>query len=53
MSEAYLKEIEERISESGHLKKWVQVGFEGNTSFKKVYDTIWVNTIVNAEKNGR
>jgi hypothetical protein len=53
MSEAYLKEIEKRISEPGHLKKWVAVGFEGNAAFKKVYDTIWVNTIANAEKNGR
>ena len=52
MSEAYLKEIEERTSEPGHLKKWIEVGFEGNTAFKKVYDTIWVNTIANAEKNG-
>ncbi len=52
MSEAYLTEIEERISEPGHLKKWVEVGFEGNTAFKKVYDTIWINTIANAEKNG-
>jgi hypothetical protein len=53
MSEAYLKEIEERISEPGHLKKWVEVGFEGNTAFKKVYDAIWVETIANAEKDGR
>jgi hypothetical protein len=52
MSEAYLKEIEERISEPGHLQKWVAVGFEGNAAFKKVYDTIWVNTIANAEKHG-
>ena len=52
MSEAYLKEIEERISEPGRLKTWVEVGFEGNAAFKKVYDTIWINTIANAEKKG-
>ena len=52
MSEAYLKEIEERISEPGRLKTWVEVGFEGNAAFKKVYDTIWINTIANAEEKG-
>jgi hypothetical protein len=52
MSEAYRKEIEKRISEPGHLKKWVEVGFEGNTALKKLYDNIWVNTIAIAEKNG-
>ena len=53
MSEAYLIEIKKRTSEPGRLKTWIEVGFEGNAAFKKVYDTIWVNTIVNAEKNGR
>ncbi len=52
MSEAYLIEIEKRTSKRGHLKTWVEVGFEGNAAFKKVYDTIWVNTIANAEKSG-
>ena len=52
MSEAYLKEIQERISVSGRLKTWIEVGFEGNAAFKKVYDTIWVNTIANSEEKG-
>ena len=52
MSEAYLIEIKKRTSEPGRLKTWVEVGFEGNAAFKKVYDTIWVNTIANAEKSG-
>ena len=50
MSEAYLIEIKKRTSEPGRLKTWIEVAFEGNVAFKKVYDTIWVNTIANTEK---
>ncbi len=52
MSEAYLTEIEERIREPGRLKTWIEVGFEGNAAFKKIYDSIWLNSIANAEKDG-
>ncbi len=52
MAEAYLKEIKTRISEPGHLKTWIKVGFEGNAAFKQVYDTVWTNTIENTETEG-
>jgi hypothetical protein len=52
MAEAYLKEIEARIGEPGHLKTWIEVVFEGNAAFKPVYHSVWTNTIEKVEKEG-
>ena len=45
-----MAEIHARVTVPGRTLLWIRVCRAGNDSFREVYDTVWVNTIVSAEK---
>jgi hypothetical protein len=49
MEGRYTEEIQARVTAPGRTLLWTRVCRAGNVSFRKVYDTVWENTIVNAE----
>jgi hypothetical protein len=49
MTEKYMAAIDLHLNEPGRTALWAKVCQLGNNSFKKVYTTIWNETIFNAE----
>jgi hypothetical protein len=51
MNLQYAKELELRGLGEGHLKEWIEVGFEGITTFRKIFGSAWTGIAV--EDSGR
>ena len=49
MEERYAVEIQARIEEPGRTLLWIRLCRAGNDSFRKVYDTVWEETIASSE----
>jgi hypothetical protein len=50
MTQLYGEEIQKRLKEPGLTKLVAKLCQEGNDSFRKVYDTVWDETIANSEQ---
>ena len=50
MALLYAEEIQKRLEEPGLTKLVAKLCQEGNDSFRKVYDTVWDETIANSEQ---
>jgi len=50
METRYKEVIEERCKQDGRTFKFIEVARAGNDAFKEVYDSVWFNTVANAEE---
>ena len=50
---AYTKTIMQRANTENFSRTLIEVCFEGNNAFKEVYNSVWENTIENAEQHGQ